>query len=243
MKSQPPTIPDAALGDLVREVVLVEGRQFHIHRPDSSDLLLEYPGVADAFRTDEYMPYWAEVWPCARMLAKAILRHSWPPHHPALEIGCGLGLAGIAALSQGMHVTFSDYDPNALRFAANNARLNGFHYFQTWLLDWRDPPSDRRFPLILAADVCYEVRLVEPLLDLFEKILTDDGEVWLTDQDRPPAPQFRERLTQAGFTYRAEPMRAGVPGGERFRGTLYVIRRKKASPGPLALPRLSRNIT
>ena len=41
----------------------------------------------------------------------------------ALEVGCGLGLPGIVALSMGLQVTFSDYDACALRFAADEARL------------------------------------------------------------------------------------------------------------------------
>ena len=59
-----------------------------------------------------------------------------------MEIGCGLGLPGIAALSKGLRVTFSDYDPLALRFAADNARANGFTDFKVLQLDWRHPPAD-----------------------------------------------------------------------------------------------------
>ncbi len=226
MTPRSPEIPDSAWGDVVREVVIVEGRRFRIDRPSSSDLLLDYPGVADAFRVDEYMPYWADLWPCARMLAKAILRHNWPKGLVVLEIGCGLGLGGIAALAQGMTVVFSDYDPNALRFAAANARLNGFKTFETMLLDWRDPPPHRSFPLIIASDVCYEHRSIDPLLTLLHRLLTPTGECWLTDQDRPPAAMFRERLGQRGFQYQTELMRVGIPGGERFKGTLYRIQRK-----------------
>ena len=75
------------------------------------------------------MPYWADLWPASRMLAKAILHEPWTPGTEALEIGCGLGLPGIVALSMGLKVTFSDYDACALRFAADNARLNGCDEF------------------------------------------------------------------------------------------------------------------
>jgi hypothetical protein len=51
----------------------------------------------------------------------------------------------------------------------------------------------------------------------------------LTDQDRPPAPYLRETLVANGLTYAAEPMRAGEPGGQRFKGTLYRIQRKARS--------------
>ena len=103
------------------------------HVPDrttgESDDLLDHPAVRAAFAADEYLPYWADLWPAARMLAKAVLAEPWPPGLTALEVGCGLGLPGVAALASGLRVAFSDYDATAVRFAADNARLNGFTDF------------------------------------------------------------------------------------------------------------------
>src|SRR6516162_5563227 len=113
------------LGPLVREKVIVEEKTFIISRPEKSDRLLDHPAVHSAFDRDEYMPYWADLWPAARMLAKVILHEPWAPGREALEVGCGLGLPGIVALAVGLKITFSDYDPCALRYAAANARLNG----------------------------------------------------------------------------------------------------------------------
>src|SRR5438045_5623708 len=104
-----PETPLDAVSRTVRENVVVEGKTFLIDRTDESDRLLNHPYVTSAFAKDEYLPYWADLWPAARMLAKAILREAWPPGVHALEIGCGLGLPGVAALSVGMRVTFSDY--------------------------------------------------------------------------------------------------------------------------------------
>src|SRR5262245_45836916 len=92
----------ARLGPVVREPVIVEVRRFLIERPGESDRLLDHPAVHAAFERDEYMPYWADLWPAARMLAKVILHKSWTPGQSALEIGCGLGLPGIVALSCGL---------------------------------------------------------------------------------------------------------------------------------------------
>src|SRR5215471_20973705 len=105
------------------------------------------------------------------MLAKAILREPWLPGQEALEVGCGLGLPGIAALAAGLRVTFSDYDPCALRFAADNARLNGFTEFRTLSLDWRRPPAELRVPVLLASDLIYELRNVEPIVSFISQIL------------------------------------------------------------------------
>ena len=221
-----PATPLDAITKTVRDPVIVEGRTFLIERPDESDRLLDHPYVVAAFAADEYMPYWADLWPAARMLAKAVLREPWPDGLHALEVGCGLGLPGIAALARGLRVTFSDYDATALHFAARNARLNGFDDFETMQLDWRRPPESLRVPVLLASDLLYELRNVEPLVGLIKTVLQPDGVCLLTDQDRTPAPLLREALGYAGLRYEQEMVRAGEPGGYRVRGTLYRIRQR-----------------
>ena len=225
MSSAPP--PETVwndLGERTRETVIVEDRTFEIVRPAESHRLLDHPAVHAAFESDEYMPYWADLWPAARMLAKSLVKQPPRPGTRTLEIGCGLGLPGVVALSLGCEVTFSDYDACALRFAAENARINGFNNFQTLQLDWRHP-GDLRFPFVLAADLIYEVRNVEPLVQFIKKVLTDDGECWLTDQDRLPAQALRDALTREGLPFTTQIARAGEPGGKRLKGTLYKIRR------------------
>jgi predicted nicotinamide N-methyase len=218
-----PQTPVDALGPLHREHVIVDDRTFIIMRPSESDRLLDHPSIRSAFAADEYMPYWADLWPAARMLAKAILRETWTPGQRALEVGCGLGLPGITALAMGLHVTFSDYDAIALRFAADNARANGFHSFDTLQMDWRYPPEDLQFPIILASDLIYEMRNVAPLVALIKKMLQPGGVCLLTDQDRIPSHVLRDTLTAEGLPYTTKIMRAGEPGGRRLKGTLYRI--------------------
>ena len=222
---QPPS-PDAVepwLGEIVRERVLIEGRTFVIQRPAKSEHLIDHPAVRSAFAADEYLPYWADLWPAARMLAKVLLRESWKPGTEALEVGCGLGLPGVVALSAGLRVTFSDYDRTALRFAADNARLNGFSDFKTLVLDWRAPPSDLKVPVVLASDIAYEQRHVEPLVNVIAAVLAPGGVCLLTDHDRLPAQAFREALAGAGLGYNAAVVRASEPSGGRHKGTLYRI--------------------
>lgn len=220
-----PETPLDALGPVVEETVFIDDCTFRLHKPTDSDKLLDHPSVRAAFAADEYMPYWADLWPAARMLAKAIVREPWPGPLDALEIGCGLGLPGVAALTRGLRVTFSDYDATALRFAADNARLNGFHQFDTLQLDWRYPPADRRWPVILAADLIYEMRNVEPIVKLIKHLLTPDGLCLLTDQDRVPSCVLRDTLAAEGLPFTTQLARAGEPGGRRVKGTLYRIRK------------------
>jgi predicted nicotinamide N-methyase len=218
-----PETPLDAIKHLVRDTVIIEDRTFLIDHPGESDRLLDHPAIRTAFAADEYMPYWADLWPASRMLAKAIQREPWQPDLEALEIGCGLGLPGIAALAMGLRVIFSDYDATALRFAADNARLNGFDHFRLLQLDWRNPPDDLQVPVVLASDLIYELRNVSPLVKLIKKVLLSDGLCLLTDQDRVPSYTLRETLAAESLAYSTQIMRAGEPGGRRVKGTLYRI--------------------
>ena len=169
------------------------------------------------------MPYWADVWPAARMLARAVLEREWPAGQTALEIGCGLGIAGLAALSRGLGVVFSDYDLTAFAFAARNAGLNGFINFVARPFDWRDPPADLRVPIILGSDVTYEDRSIAPLLNVLTTVLEPGGTVLLTDQNRPPAVRLTQELERLGWTISRRPMKAANPGQRRAEGTLYEM--------------------
>jgi predicted nicotinamide N-methyase len=221
-----PETPVEVLGPVVREAVLIDDRTFVIDRPGESDRLLDHPAVRAAFAADEYLPYWMDLWPAARMLAKVVMREPWAPGLEALEVGCGLGLPGIAALARGLRVTFSDYDATALRFAADNARANGFTDFALRQIDWHHPPADLRVPVVLASDLIYELRNVAPLVDLIGRVLAPGGLCLLTDQDRVPSHVMRQTLADEGFTFSTRAVRAGEPGGtRRYRGTLYRISR------------------
>jgi predicted nicotinamide N-methyase len=219
--------PSEAITEIVRDAVYVGDRTFHIDRPTDWDKLLDHPWVRSAYAADEYVPYWAQLWPAARMLAKVVMREDWGPDPASihvLEVGCGLGLAGIAALARGLRVTFSDVDETALDFAAKNARLNGFTQFRTLRLDFRAPPADRKYPVVIGSDLMYEERLVDPLVHLLRSVLAPGGVCLITDPDRQPARTFRWRLAEAGYDVTPQLVRAGEPGGERTKGTLYRIR-------------------
>jgi predicted nicotinamide N-methyase len=213
---------------VVRESVIVGKRTFHYERPAGLDQLFDHPAVRSTYAADEYIPYWAELWPAARMLAEAILREPWERLRnkgkplPALELGCGLGLSGVVALARGLHVTFSDCDQTAVRFATANARLNGFIDFETAAYDLRSPPDDLQFPVILGSDLMYEPRLAEPLVEFIARVLAPGGVCLIADPDRLSARPFRWLVQNAGLE--VEPRLAKVgPVGSQSKGTVYRI--------------------
>lgn len=231
--------PPEALGESIRKSIVIGDssakspgqRTFEITYPGDADKLLDHPSTHQAFDADDYMPYWAELWPSAQMLGEALLRLSsssaWPVCKAetctALEIGCGVGLSGIVALSLGLRVIFSDYDETALAFAQRNAIANGFDNFECLPLDWRVPPNFK-VPLILAADVIYEERNIAPLIGLIKAVLAPGGVCLLSDPDRSTRGGFRYALKQAQLTFTQEAYDADGPEGRRVKGTVYYIR-------------------
>lgn len=217
--------PADAVHERVREKVYLDGHTILIDRPSAGDKLFDHPAVRAAYAADEYVPYWAELWPAARMLAKAVLHEPWPTGEPldALEVGCGLGLAGIVALGRGLRVTFSDVDELAVRFASENARLNGFTDFRTAAIDFRSPPKGLTFPVILGSDLLYEPRMVEPVVNFVKTVLAPGGVCLIADPDRISARPFGYALWNAGLKVEASFARAGEPGGDRTKGTIYRI--------------------
>lgn len=222
------TTPDELLVETAERSITIPATngktlEFRIVLPTSVDPLLDHPATYAAFAQDEYMPYWAELWPSALLLGQSLTQQSWPENIQALEIGCGLGVSGLVALALGMDVIFSDYDAAALNFAARNARRNGFSRFTTLPLDWRYPPQELTVPLILAADVIYETRNIIPLLQLMKALLSPDGECWLSDPDRPQQKDFQTALSNEGFSF--ESMAATLERSHQpaVRGTVYRI--------------------
>ena len=194
-------------GGWTEREVAVEPRTFRLLTPADPDELLNHlvepldtsqPHLAD--------PYWAKLWPAATYLAEAILRipQSVNPKSKiqnsksCLELGCGSGLVGLAALAAGYEVTFSDYVPQAVELALENAARNGLCGARGLVLDWRRPAS-LQFPFIVAADVTYDRTNLAPLLDTIERMLAPGGEAWLGDAGRGPAAEFLTLAADRGF--------------------------------------------
>ncbi len=201
-------------------------REIRVVRPGDPDRLLDDPDVLAWNRRDDYMPYWAYLWPGAVMLAEAVAREPLRAGTRALEIGCGLGLAGLVGLARGLRVQFTDYDEAALEFVSRSVLENGFDpaASSTSRLDWRDPPDDR-FPLILAADVLYERRLVPLVVDVLIQMLEPGGFALIADPDRASAEGLPGALAGRGLTLESTPVSADVPGQGAVSGTIHRVRR------------------
>ena len=214
--------------------VQIGGRTISVVRPGDPDRLLDDPVVVDWNRRDDYMPYWAYLWPAAYLLAEVVMREPWPDigsgagrfEFEAVEIGCGLGLGGLAALTRGRTVLFTDYDRAPLEYVARSAAENGFdpNRFAVRRLDWRDQP-DAQFPVVLGADVIYEPPLVPLVANLLAKLLPPGGLGLIATPYRVAAESFPRAATAVGLSCRTELTQARLDDGRWFEGTVYRVTR------------------
>jgi predicted nicotinamide N-methyase len=179
--------------ELVEEVVALRGRELVVRRPRSSEALLD----EEAFEHEEYLPYWAELWPSALALARVVEGRSFRGAR-VVELGCGLAIPSIVAALGGARVLATDWSPDAVGLVGENAARNGA-VLETAIVPWSDPaPLVARAPwdLVLASDVLYERRNVDLLLDLLPRLVDERGEVLLAEPGRPPAKAFLERAPE-----------------------------------------------
>ena len=204
--------------DVVEEVVDLPGGPLRVRHPrDGLELLDE-----EAFEREQFMPYWADLWPSALALADVVARRP-PAGKRVLELGCGIALPGIAAARGGGDVLLADWSPDAIAFARDNAERNGVTV-RTAVQSWDRPEPlvvDGGWDLVLASDVLYEERNVLPLLAALETLVAPAGEVWLTDPRRRHLPAFLELAS--------ETWRVGTLPSSRVEGVdLHVLARPTA---------------
>jgi predicted nicotinamide N-methyase len=175
-----------SMEDLVEEVVPIAGRDLRLLRPRDAEALLD----EQAFEHEEFLPYWAELWPSSLALARTVAARALRGAR-TLELGCGLGLPSIAAALAGGRVLATDWSAEAVAMTAANAERNEAPV-ETMVCSWTAPePLLARAPwdLVLASDVLYEARNGDVLLELLPRL---GPEVWLADPGRPAAGRFLE---------------------------------------------------
>jgi predicted nicotinamide N-methyase len=177
----------------VTENVEVGGRLLTVvHPPDAAELIDE-----EAFEHEEFLPYWAELWPSAVALARAVAARLLDGVR-VVELGCGLALPAIAAALGGAEVLATDWSPDGLAYAERNARGNGAG-LETLRVAWAEPEellARGPFDLVLAADVLYERRNVAQLLELLPRLAP---EALVADPGRPALRAFLDGAA-AGWT-------------------------------------------
>jgi predicted nicotinamide N-methyase len=170
--------------DHVEENVELDGRELVLLRPPSADELIDEA----AFDAEEFLPYWAELWPSGVTLAQTVAQLELRDAR-VLELGAGLGLPSFAAALRGADVLATDWADDAVALLRLNAARNGIR-LRSERVRWDEPDAlvaEAPWDLVLGADLLYEQRNAAQLLELLPRLGAD---VLLAEPGRPFARPF-----------------------------------------------------
>ncbi len=192
---QTSTLPLGRRFAIGRTAVTIAGRQLKLAHPLSVDDLLD----ESDYERFKRLPYWAALWPSARMLA-ARIADAQGRGRRLLELGAGVGLVSLAGAMAGFDVLATDYYEDALEFVVVNAQANGLPGVGTRWVDWRQFPADLgRFDVVAASDVLYERGNAALVAEALACTLDADGIGLVTDPGREVARPFRGECRRRGL--------------------------------------------
>lgn len=207
--------------------VTIRSVPYTLHRPSDLESLWEAMGQED-FGEDERIPYWVEIWPAAIHLAE------WIAENPGevagrrcLDLGCGLGLCSCVAASASARVVAMDNEWGAVGHSRDNARANGIPAPDAVQMDWRGcgfkPGS---FTLVLAADVVYEKRFLDPVVAFLQRVLAPGGRTLLSTPRRRSTDGLFGWLRSRGWQCRLLSQRRIVYRAYDMEVMLWELRRR-----------------
>jgi predicted nicotinamide N-methyase len=195
------------------------GRTIDLLMPANADELIS---EAD-FDRDERLPYWADLWPSARVLAEelAVLRLSG---QRVLELGCGLGVVAIGAVLGGAAVTATDYYEDATLFARLNVHAATGATIEARMVNWVAlPPDLGKFDVVVASDVLYEHRYASLVANAIAATLVRGGEAIVADPGRIALREFLDECDALGLEHSSD-ARPFVDGEIKQTVTLWTLR-------------------
>jgi len=202
-------------------VIDIRGTAYRFWCPPDVDALID----EEAFARDERIPYWANVWESAVVLAEDLALLAGAGRR-FLELGCGLGLPAVVAARRGFAATASDYEEAALEGVRYNADRNGAEGLVVRLVDWRQLPADLgEFDLVAAADVLYEKHHAVALAGVIARTLSAEGLALVADPGRARAAEFEPAARAAGLAVEKQPARRPLAATDGPSIDVYRVRR------------------
>ncbi len=156
----------------------VGGRPFRFHVPRTIESFID---PDDPLRN---FPLWSKIWEASLLLASKLAARQVGPDEHLIELGAGLGVAGLAAAAFGHNITITEYDPHALAFLEANRMENQCYTARIRRLDWQNPELTERFDVILGSELIYKESDFMIMRTLFRKLLKSGGEVLLAGEMR-----------------------------------------------------------
>lgn len=171
---------------------------------DPDGMLLEACRRQDEGEEGVIDPFWATTWRAASGLDHYLDRVAIHGQR-VLEVGCGTGHAGIAAILRGAQVTMTDGVEDPLHLVRLSLSRLGLKADVGVLRLGQDRIEGGKFPFILGSDVTYLRELWPALLASADAHLTEQGQLLLSDPNRVIGNEFRQWLiTQPTFSYSEE---------------------------------------
>ena len=203
----------------VNRTLRVAERDVTLLSPANADDLIS----EDDYVLDERLPYWADLWPSAQVLANEVALMRLKGQR-VLELGCGLGVVAIGAAIAGGVVTATDYYEDSLLFARLNVEAATGQDITTRMVNWTEMPADLgKFDVVLASDVLYEHRYASLVADAVAKTLVRGGEAIVADPGRIALDEFREECADRGISSEGD-ARPYVDGEIKQTITLWKLR-------------------
>ena len=134
-------------------------------------------------------PFWAIAWPAATVLARHILKHKHlVAGKTVLDLGCGGGVAGIAAAQAGAgRIIANDIDPVALEIARRNAAANTVS-LEPCPFDLTEKQAAIMVDIILVADMFYHRTASAALVAFLKQAQKKGADILIADGNRPFTP-------------------------------------------------------
>ncbi len=204
--------------------VTIDGRTMTLFKPAAIDRFIDPDDPMSHF------PLWAKIWEASGLLASHLFNLPPDPGKTMLEIGCGLGLVGIAAATAGHRVTMTEIDPDALNFARANALMNNCPGITITRLDWNAPQIDHRFDYIVGSETIYRNQDIAGIKKLFDRCLDPGGTIIVAESVRRSGVAFWERMQH---DYHVQARRQSLRSAEGVHHmVLFRLQRKGDRQGP-----------
>ncbi len=172
--------------------LMIKNREFSFYTPKTLDLFIDTEDVFNNF------PLWAKIWEASIVLSEHLAGIAPDPEKHFLEIGSGMGIAGIVASSFGHRVTLTEYNTDAINFARANAEKNlpaTDSELEIMTLDWNEPQLEGSFDVIFGSEIIYNDRDYQPILNLFKTFLKPGGEIILAERVRKTSIEFFRQMS------------------------------------------------
>ena len=212
------------------ENVRVGSHKMHILQIADLDRYIDQ--LAEESRDKIELPFWAKIWPASILLSHYLTSFPEPAAgRQVIELGCGIGLAGLFCAARGFDVVLSDNNTDALLFAKINILKNNLQKKVSIMpVDFTRDRLQKKFDYIVGSEIFYRESGYRGLVKflLFHLQTSPHAEVVLSADYRRQAKKFFQTarkefyIDQKNIGYKEQEDQSGDQ--ERFLCAIYRMK-------------------